>query len=52
MIVAGGAIGYGMNPGDVLQGVGGAINSTATGEARQVGIRVVELAERLAKSKE
>jgi multimeric flavodoxin WrbA len=52
MIVAGGGIGYGMNPGDVLKGVGGAINSTATGEARQVGVRVVNLAERLNKSKE
>ncbi|HMF34472.1 MAG TPA: flavodoxin family protein [Candidatus Lokiarchaeia archaeon] len=50
MIVAGAGIGYGREPGDVLEGVGGAVNSTALGEARQVGTRVVALTERLAKS--
>lgn len=50
MIVAGAGIGYGREPGDVLEGVGGAVNSTALGEARQVGTRVVDLAERLSKN--
>jgi multimeric flavodoxin WrbA len=48
MIVAGAGIGYGREPGDVLEGVGGAVNSTALSEARSVGTRVVELARRLA----
>jgi multimeric flavodoxin WrbA len=50
MIVAGGAIGYGPNPGDVLTGVGGGINITAMEEARLVGTAVVQLAGRLRKA--
>ena len=44
MIVAGGAIGYGREPGDVLTGVGGGINMTAMGEARLLGENVVNIA--------
>jgi multimeric flavodoxin WrbA len=47
MIVAGGGIGYGREPGDVLQGVGGGINSTALGEARMVATSIVKLGQRL-----
>ena len=44
MIVAGGAIGYGREPGDVLTGVGGGINMTAMEEARLLGENVVNIA--------
>jgi len=47
MLVAGGAIGYGREPGDVLTGVGGGINMTAMEEARLLGETVVHLARRL-----
>jgi multimeric flavodoxin WrbA len=47
MIVAGGAIGYGREPGDVLTGVGGGIDMTAIDEARLLGANVVQLAKRL-----
>jgi multimeric flavodoxin WrbA len=47
MIVAGGSIGYGPNPGDVLTGVGGGINISAMEEARSAGKDVVELAFKL-----
>jgi multimeric flavodoxin WrbA len=47
MIVAGGAIGYGREPGDVLKGVGGGIDMSAMDEARLLGSRVVELSRRL-----
>ncbi|MCL2877185.1 MAG: hypothetical protein FWF13_00205, partial [Acidobacteria bacterium] len=47
MIVAGGAIGYGREPGDVLTGTGGGINMTAMEEARLLGENVVLLARRL-----
>ena len=47
MIVAGGAIGYGREPGDVLTGTGGGINMTAMEEARLLGESVVLLARRL-----
>ncbi len=47
MLVAGGAIGYGREPGDVLTGVGGGIDMTAIGEARLLGTNVVQLAKRL-----
>lgn len=47
MIVAGGAIGYGREPGDVLKGVGGGIEVSAMDEARQLGANVVRLARRL-----
>ncbi len=51
MIVAGGGIGYGREPGDVLQGVGGGINFSALEEARLVGASMVKLAQRLDKGK-
>jgi multimeric flavodoxin WrbA len=47
MIVAGGAIGYGREIGDVLTGVGGGIDMSAVDEARQLGTSIVELARRL-----
>jgi len=47
MILAGGAIGYGREPGDVLTGVGGGINISALDEARLLGTNVVQLARRL-----
>jgi multimeric flavodoxin WrbA len=47
MIVAGGAIGYGREPGDVLKGVGGGIDMSAMEEAQQLGTNVVQLARRL-----
>ncbi|MDR1726893.1 MAG: flavodoxin family protein [Acidobacteriota bacterium] len=47
MVVAGGAIGYGRDPGDVLTGVGGGMNMTAMEEARLLGEAVVNLAKRL-----
>jgi len=47
MIVAGGGIGYGRQPGDVLEGVGGAINSTAVGEARAAAESIIKLAQKL-----
>ena len=51
MIVAGGGIGYGREPGDVLQGVGGGINFSALEEARMVGTSIVRLGQRLDKGK-
>jgi len=47
MIVAGGAIGYGREPGDVLTGVGGGIDMTAMEEARLMGTNVVQLLKKL-----
>ncbi len=47
MIVAGGAIGYGREAGDVRTGVGGGIDMSAIDEARLLGTSVVELAHRL-----
>jgi multimeric flavodoxin WrbA len=47
MIVAGGATGYGREPGDVLNGVGGGINMTAMEEARLLGKTVVQMLRRL-----
>jgi multimeric flavodoxin WrbA len=47
MIVAGGAIGYGREPGDVLTGVGGGIDMSAVEEARLLGSSILELARRL-----
>jgi multimeric flavodoxin WrbA len=47
MVVAGGAIGYGREPGDVLTGVGGGIDMSAMQEARLLGTNVVQLAKRL-----
>jgi multimeric flavodoxin WrbA len=51
MIVAGGAIGYGREPGDVLTGVGGGIDISAIDEARLLGANVAKLAKRLAATK-
>ncbi len=47
MVVAGGAIGYGREPGDVLKGVGGGIDVTAVEEAQLLGASVVQLSKRL-----
>jgi hypothetical protein len=47
MVVAGGAIGYGREPGDVLTGVGGGIDMSAMQEAQLLGTNVVRLAKRL-----
>lgn len=47
MIVAGGAIGYGREIGDVLNGVGGGIDMSAMDEARLLGANVVRLAAKL-----
>jgi multimeric flavodoxin WrbA len=47
MVVAGGAIGYGREPGDVLTGVGGGIDMSAIQEAQLLGKNVVQLAKRL-----
>jgi multimeric flavodoxin WrbA len=48
MIVAGGAIGYGREVGDVLTGVGGGIDMSALDEARLLGANVAQLIRRLA----
>ena len=47
MIVVGGALGYGPNPGDVLTGVGGGINMTAMDEARLVAKSMIDMANHL-----
>ena len=47
MVLAGGAIGYGREIGDVLTGVGGGIDKSALEEARRLGADVVRLAKRL-----
>jgi multimeric flavodoxin WrbA len=47
MIVAGGAIGYGREPGDVLTGVGGGIGMSAMEEARLLATNMVRLAKML-----
>lgn len=47
MIVAGGAIGYGREPGDVLHGVGGGIDMSAMDEARLLGENIVNLVKKL-----
>ena len=47
MVVAGGAIGYWREPGDVFTGVGGGIDMSAMQEARLLGTNVVQLAKRL-----
>ena len=49
MIVAGGGIGYGMEKGDVRQGVGGSPSLSALEEARAVGRNVVRMVARLSK---
>jgi multimeric flavodoxin WrbA len=48
MVVAGGAIGYGREPGDVLTGVGGGIDMSAVDEARMLGVNVVQMTKRMA----
>ena len=47
MLVAGGAIGYGREPGDVRTGTGGGIGLSALDEARLLGADVAALARRL-----
>lgn len=47
MLVAGGAIGYGREIGDVLTGVGGGIDMSAVDEARLLGGNVAQLTKRL-----
>jgi multimeric flavodoxin WrbA len=47
MIVAGGAIGYGREPGDVLTGVGGGIDMSAMEETRLMAANVIQLAKKL-----
>ncbi len=47
MIVAGGAIGYGREVGDVLTGVGGGIDMSAMQESRLLGTSVCQLARHL-----
>jgi multimeric flavodoxin WrbA len=47
MVVAGGAIGYGPNPGDVLTGVGGGINVSAMDESRALGQEMAEMVKKL-----
>ncbi len=49
MVVAGGAIGYGREPGDVLTGVGGGIDMSALDEARLLGSNVAQMVKRLGK---
>lgn len=47
MVVSGGAIGYGREPGDVLTGVGGGIDMTALEETRVMASNLVRLAKKL-----
>lgn len=49
MRVAGGGIGYGREKGEVKQGVGGAPNASAIGEARNLGKAVVSLLKQLSR---
>ena len=49
MRVAGGGIGYGREKGEVKQGVGGAPNTSALDEARNLGRAVVSLHQQLSK---
>ena len=51
MIVAGGAIGYGRDKGDVRTGVGGGAGVSALEEAREVGMNVASLMKRLSAGK-
>jgi multimeric flavodoxin WrbA len=47
MIVAGGAIGYGREIGDVITGVGGGIDMSAMEESRVLGVSVAQLVKKL-----
>lgn len=49
MLVAGGAIGYGRETGDVLTGVGGGIDMSAMEESRALGVRIGRMVQKLAK---
>lgn len=49
MIIAAGGIGYGMEKGDVMEGVGGSYTLTALEEAQAVGKSVVRMLQRFAK---
>lgn len=51
MIIAGGGVGYGVEKGDVREGVGGSPTLSALEEARAVGRNVVRMAEQLSKGK-
>jgi multimeric flavodoxin WrbA len=50
MLVAGGAIGYGRETGDVLTGVGGGIDMSAMEESRALGVRIGRMVQKLAKN--
>ena len=52
MVAAGGGIGYGMEMGDVRQGVGGLPGLSALEEARAVGRSVVRMADQLSKGRQ
>jgi multimeric flavodoxin WrbA len=47
MMVAGGAIGYGREAGDVLTGVGGGIDMSAVEESRALGVRMGRIVQKL-----
>lgn len=51
MIIAGGGIGYGVEKGDVREGVGGSPTLSALEEAKAVGRNIVRMAEQLSKGK-
>lgn len=50
MLVAGGAIGYGRETGDVLTGVGGGIDMSAMEESRALGIRIGRMVQKSAQT--
>jgi multimeric flavodoxin WrbA len=50
MIPVRAAIGYGREKGDVKQGVGGSIDLSALEEARNVGLEVIQILQKLSKS--
>jgi multimeric flavodoxin WrbA len=52
MLPVRGAIGYGRDKGDVRTGVGGGIDMTALGEARETAREVIELLKKLARGNE
>ncbi|GEM_PF-4380516 len=49
MIPVCGAIGYGMNKGDVLQGDGGALGVSALEEAQNTGKEIIRMVQQLSK---
>jgi hypothetical protein len=50
MIPVQAAIGYGREKGDVRQGVGGGLDLSALEEARNAGLEVVQMLQKLSKS--